>query len=71
MTGAILEEGLVGTESREEITCQKGEALFQKGVGRGGVRGEGTGVSRRGSCSSPSVIIVVLKKRLDVKVFLI
>jgi len=69
MTGAILKEGrrgVSGIEIREKVTCQKGEALFQKGVRRGGASGEGTGVSRRGSCSSPSgdKLVVMFKKRI-------
>jgi hypothetical protein len=66
MTGAILGRRVSGTKSGEKVTCQKGEALFQKGVRRGGARGEGTEVSRRGSCSSPSgdKLFVILKKRV-------
>jgi hypothetical protein len=65
MTGAILEEGgLVGLKAETKSTCQKGEALFQRGVRRGEPRGEGAGVSRRGSCSSPSGDkLVILKTR--------
>jgi hypothetical protein len=55
MTGAILEEGgLVELKDEPKVTCQKGEALFQRGVRRGGACGGGSGVSSRGSCSSPS-----------------
>jgi hypothetical protein len=67
MTGAILEEGgLVGLKAEKKVACQKGEALFQKGMRRGRARGEGTELSRRGSCSSLSggKLVVMLKKRV-------
>lgn len=69
MTGAILEEGavlVVGLTEKTKLACQKGEALFQKVTRRGRSRGEGTGVSRRGSCSSLSgdKLVLILKKRV-------
>ena len=58
MTGAILKGGdseLVNEGKGQKITRHIGEALFQRAVRGGGGCGEGSGASRRGSCSSPRV----------------
>ena len=65
MTGAILKGGdseLVNEGKGQKITRHIGEALFQRAVRGGGGRGEGSGASRRGSCSSPRVVMFTGKK---------
>lgn len=72
MTGAILEEGeLVYDDKGQKITRHIGEALFQREVRGGGSSGGGSGVSRRGSCSSPRVVMFSELPRRAINSYLI